>query len=92
MPIDEEKFGEFCGKVITTLERLAKSDDDLYDMIKSTNKTRKDEIGALEKRIRNLEDRVSVLETKVTLYWWVTSTLVLSVLIGIISILWQIWI
>ena len=92
MPIDEEKFGEFSGKVITTLEKLAKSDDDLYNMIKDEEKTRIKSLCKLEERMRNLERRVSVLETKVGLYWWITTGLVLSVLMGIISIIWHLWI
>jgi len=92
MPIDEEKFGEFSGKVITTLEKLAKSDDDLYNMIKDEERVRISGIASLEKRIRDLEDRVSIVETKISLYWWITTGLVLSVLLGIISIMWHLWI
>ena len=92
MPIDEKKFGEFCGKVIATLEQLAKSDDELAARIESINKARKGDEDKLDVRIRNIEDRVIALETKFKLYWWVTSSLLVSIMFGVLSLLVRVWI
>ncbi|RLF30016.1 MAG: hypothetical protein DRN14_01010 [Thermoplasmata archaeon] len=92
MSIDEEKFGEFCGKVIATLEQLAKSDDELSDRIEKINKARKGDEDKLSDRVRKIEDRVIELETKFKLYWWVTSSMLLSIMLGVFSLLVKVWI
>ena len=58
-----------------------------FSLLESINKARKQDEDKLDDRIRKIEDRVTALETKLNLYWWVTTSLLASLLFGVLSIL-----
>lgn len=89
---NKEKFAEFCGKVIATLEQLGKSDDEISNRIEDVSDELRTMIKDLESRIRRLENSLACLEAKFRLYWWITSGLIVSLVLGVFSIILNLWI
>ena len=66
--LDKETMAELFGKILAALEALNKSDDQLAESINS-----------LRSEVKDLRERLVAVETKVKLYWWVTTAICSSV-------------
>jgi len=78
--MDKERLAELIGRIIATLEYLNKSDDELKDMIEEAKRRRRENFENVYKRLKDIDDRLAILEGKMKYVYLILSAMLFSVI------------
>jgi len=73
--MDEDELMKFCGRVIATLEALDKNDDELNEKLNRIIDNNRSNFGTIYSRLEEAEKKVSNLELKYNIMWWMFTVL-----------------
>jgi len=82
--MNEDELMKFCGRVLATLESLDKNDDELSERINRLIDNNRSNFNNLYSRLEEVEKKLSNLELKYSIMWWMFTVLfgaLLSVII-----------